>query len=151
MPDVSLRFESLKLSCSAERIKLFVTSSATLRAQDEQFRRVRSHELLVLMESGKICTTRGPNCNLDFEFLFKNSQLNEVDKKTVIKEVGQFVLGAPVSSVCITTCLFSFTEGYDSGGHNSQSLLLSNLPTQVAPVWAQNFLSKYMTLCRICT
>lgn len=108
MPDVSLRFEGLKLSCSAERVRLLLTSSAKLRPQDGQFRRVRPHDLLDLMESGKICTTRGPNCKLGFEFSFKNLLLNGTDEKALIEELGRFVLGAPVSLACITTPMFVF-------------------------------------------
>lgn len=97
MPDVSLRLESLKLSCSEERIKLLVTSSATLRPQDEGFRRVRSDELLNLMESGKVCITRGPSCDLDFGFAFKKLHPDRADQNSLVDELGRFVLEAPVS------------------------------------------------------
>ncbi|OBT73116.1 hypothetical protein VF21_08916 [Pseudogymnoascus sp. 05NY08] len=95
MPDVSLKLENLKLSCSEEKIKLLVTSSATLRPQDERFRRVRSDELLNLMESGKVCISRGPGCNLGFGFSFKNLQLDGPAEKALVDELGRFVLGAP--------------------------------------------------------
>ncbi|OAF59758.1 hypothetical protein VC83_04048 [Pseudogymnoascus destructans] len=95
MPDVFLKLESLKLSCSEERIKLLVTSSATLRAQDERFRRVLSGELLNLMESGKVCISRGPGCDLGFGFSFKNLQSNGPAEKALVEELGRFVLGAP--------------------------------------------------------
>ncbi|OBT61446.1 hypothetical protein VE03_08960 [Pseudogymnoascus sp. 23342-1-I1] len=95
MKDVSLRLESLKLSSSEERIKLRVTSSATLRPQDEGFRRVRSDELVDLMESGKVCIIRGPSCQLDFGFVFKKLLPIRADQNALVKELGRFVLEAP--------------------------------------------------------
>ncbi|KAL5346043.1 hypothetical protein ACLOAV_009074 [Pseudogymnoascus australis] len=95
MKDVSLRLESLKLSSSKERIKLLVTSSATLRPQDEGFRQVRSDELIDSMESGKVCITRGPGCELDFGFAYKKLQPDGADQNALVEELGRFVLGAP--------------------------------------------------------
>lgn len=97
MTDVSLRLESLKLSCSEERIKLLVTSLATFQPQDERFRRMRSDELLNSMESGRVCITRGPSCDLDFGFDFKELQPAGAAQKALVEELGLFVLGAPVS------------------------------------------------------
>ncbi|OBT51986.1 hypothetical protein VE04_07106 [Pseudogymnoascus sp. 24MN13] len=95
MPDVSLKLEALKLSCPEERIKLLVTSSATFRPQDDRFRRVRSDELLHMMESGKVCISRGPGCDLRFEFSFKNLQSNGPAKKALVEQLRRFVLRAP--------------------------------------------------------
>lgn len=106
MPDVSLKLEALKLLCPEERIKLLVTSSATFRPQDECFRRVRSDELLRMMESGKVCISRGPGCDLGFGFSFKNLHSHGLAEKALVEELGRFVLGAPVSSACIVTLIF---------------------------------------------
>jgi hypothetical protein len=106
MPDVSLKLEALKLSCPEERIKLLVTSSATFRPQDDRFRRVRSDELLHMMESGKTCISRGPSCDLGFGFSFKNLQSNGPAEKALVEQLRRFVLGAPVSSACIVTLIF---------------------------------------------
>ncbi|KFY12040.1 hypothetical protein V492_04141 [Pseudogymnoascus sp. VKM F-4246] len=53
-----------------------------------------SRELLNLMQSGKVCITRGPSCNLDFGFSFKNLQADGASEKALVGELGQFVLGA---------------------------------------------------------
>ncbi|OBT85291.1 hypothetical protein VE02_06512 [Pseudogymnoascus sp. 03VT05] len=95
MPDVSLKLENLKLSCSEQKIKLLMTSSATLRPQDDRFCRVRSDELLSMMESGKVCISRGPGCDLGFGFSFKNLQSDGPAEKALVEELGRFVLGAP--------------------------------------------------------
>lgn len=107
MKDVSLKLQTLNLSSSKEGIKLLVTSSATLRPQDEGFRQVRSDELINLMESGKVCITRGPNCDLDFGFAFKKLQPDEADQNALVEELGRFVLGAPVSLAWIVNLIFS--------------------------------------------
>ncbi|KFY41693.1 hypothetical protein V494_02846 [Pseudogymnoascus sp. VKM F-4513 (FW-928)] len=53
-----------------------------------------SRELLNWMQSGKVCITRGPSCNLDFGFSFKNLQADGASEKALVGELGQFVLGA---------------------------------------------------------
>lgn len=106
MPDVSLKLENLKLSCSEEKIKLLVTSLVILRPQDERFRRLRSDELLNMMESGKVCISRGPGCDLGFGFSFKNLQSDGTAEEALIEELGRFVLGAPVSLAWIVTLIF---------------------------------------------
>lgn len=131
MKDVSLRLESLKLSSSKERIKLLVTSSATLRPQDERFRQVRSDELIDSMESGKVCITRGPSCELDFGFAFKKLQPDGADQNALVEELGRFVLGAPVSLAWTVNVInFRLTESCYSGGHNFQFPLLPSSPLQ---------------------
>ncbi|KFY23684.1 hypothetical protein V493_05716 [Pseudogymnoascus sp. VKM F-4281 (FW-2241)] len=95
MTDVSLSLESVKLSNSEERIKLLVTSLATFQLQDGRFRRGSSDELVDLMENGQVCVTRGPSCDLDFEFAFKKLQLDKADQNTLVEKLGHFVLEAP--------------------------------------------------------
>jgi hypothetical protein len=97
MTNVSLKLKSLKLSCSKERIRLLVTSSATFQSQDSRFRQMRSDDLVDLMESGKVCINRGPSCSLDFRIAFKKLQPAEMTPKALVEELGCFIVEAPVS------------------------------------------------------
>jgi hypothetical protein len=97
MTDTSLKLESLELSCSEERIRLLVTSSATLQSQGQRFLRMPADGLLDLMKSGKVCITRGPNCKLNFGFAFKKVQPDGTTQESLVEELGCFVLEAPVS------------------------------------------------------
>lgn len=108
MTDVSLRLESVKLSNSEERIKLLVTSLATFQLQDGRFRRGSSDELVDLMESGHVCVTRGPSCDLDFGFAFKKLQLDKADQNALVEKLGHFVLEAPVSLAWIVNLSYIF-------------------------------------------
>ncbi|KFY55227.1 hypothetical protein V497_07115 [Pseudogymnoascus sp. VKM F-4516 (FW-969)] len=51
--------------------------------------------LLDLMKSGNVCITRGPNCKLDFGFVFKKVQPDGATQEALVEELGRFVLEAP--------------------------------------------------------
>ncbi|KFZ18858.1 hypothetical protein V501_00976 [Pseudogymnoascus sp. VKM F-4519 (FW-2642)] len=48
-----------------------------------------------MMESGKVCISRGPGCDLGFGFSFKNLQSNGPAEKALVEQLRRFVLGAP--------------------------------------------------------